>query len=76
MLSEEGNDEFHVFPETRRRAETIESRYTATKGKSAEIFLTEDANEEKSRTTSGDGINCLGGYEPLLDSLCPERVSS
>ncbi|MFQ5835351.1 MAG: hypothetical protein ACE5HR_05455, partial [bacterium] len=29
----------HVFPETRRRVETIQSRYTATEGKSPEIFL-------------------------------------
>jgi hypothetical protein len=41
VLSEERSEEFHVFPETRRRAETIESRYTATKGKSPEIYLTE-----------------------------------
>jgi len=37
VLSEERSDEFHVFPETRRRAETIQSRYTATEGKSPEI---------------------------------------
>ncbi len=35
-----GSDEFHVFPETRRRVETIQSRYTATEGKSPEIWLT------------------------------------
>jgi hypothetical protein len=40
VMSEEQSDEFHVFPETRRRAETIQSRYTATKGKSPEILLT------------------------------------
>jgi hypothetical protein len=39
VMSEEQSDEFHVFPETRRRAETIRSRYTATKGKSPENFL-------------------------------------
>ena len=45
MLSEEWSDEFHVFPgrkvpqATRRRTETIQSRYTARKGKSPEIFL-------------------------------------
>ena len=38
-MSEEQSDEFHVFPETRRRAETIQSRYTATEGKSPEILL-------------------------------------
>ena len=34
-----GSDEFHVFPETRRRVETNQGRYTATKGKNPEIFL-------------------------------------
>jgi len=41
VLSEERSDEFHVFPETRRRAEAIQSRYTATKGKSPEVLLTD-----------------------------------
>ncbi|TKJ44684.1 hypothetical protein CEE35_06995 [Candidatus Aerophobetes bacterium Ae_b3b] len=39
VLSEERSDEFHVFPETRRRAERIQSRYTATKGKIPEIIV-------------------------------------
>jgi len=39
LVSEEQSDEFQVFPETRRRAEGIQSGYVAREGKSPEIFL-------------------------------------
>jgi len=41
LVSEEQSDEFQVFPERRRGAETIQSGYVATKGKSPEVFLEE-----------------------------------
>jgi len=39
LVSEEQSDEFQVFPETRRRAETMQSCYVATEGNSPEISL-------------------------------------
>ena len=40
LVSEEQSDEFQVFPEMRRRAETMQSCYVATEGNSSEVFLT------------------------------------
>ena len=39
MLFEERSDEFHVFPETRRRVETVQSGYRATERNRPEAFL-------------------------------------
>ncbi len=39
MLFEERSDEFHVFPETRRRVEIIQSGYRATERNRPEVPL-------------------------------------
>ncbi len=44
LVSEEQSDEFQVFPEMRRGAETTQSSYAATRGKSPEILLTKQLN--------------------------------
>ena len=38
LVSEERSDEFKVFPETRRRAEIIQSGYPATERNRPEVF--------------------------------------
>ena len=57
---------------TRRRVETIQSRYTATEGKSPEIFL---ENEDR-KYGSTDYDNCPGGRHDLGPSwifLCANQ---
>jgi len=43
LVSEEQSDEFQVFPETRRRAETIQGGYAATERNCPEVFLEKGA---------------------------------
>ncbi len=59
MLFEERSDEFHVFPETRRRVEIIKSGYRATERNRPEVLLDIKKSsfiilENKKLTVKGD----------------------